>query len=450
MSASHSSPVLYWFRTDLRLQDNPAWTHACAMQRPLVAVTVEPALSEREQAWGITGIGAARTAWWRANVQALQAALSAYGVTLHVLRGAVAPGLTALCAKAGIETVVCEDIAAPYERADVRALRACGLDVHSLWQSSLLEIDQLPFPVEALPGVFTPFRNRVEREGCAFRTPLTEPVPLASGVWSDVLEPQGGVSLAPESGESWVPDPRSAFQWHGPEAKDRDALNSARAGSAGGHAYLARYCASERMTNYKATRNGLVGMAYSSKWSPWLAVGALSAPELMTAVRKQEAVTGATDGSYWLWFELLWRDYFRFLHLQYGGRLYRPCGLQEAVLRGKPSHHHRSFVLWTEGRTGCDLVDAGMRELACTGYLSNRMRQMVASFLIHELACDWRAGAAWMESQLLDFDVYSNQGNWLYLAGFGTDPRGGRRFNIAKQVAEHDADGAYRALWSQA
>jgi deoxyribodipyrimidine photo-lyase len=75
------------------------------------------------------------------------------------------------------------------------------------------------------------------------------------------------------------------------------------------------------------------------------------------------------------------------------------------------------------------------------------MRQIVASALLHELACDWRAGAAWFEAQLLDYDPASNQGNWLSLAGRGTDPRGGRRFNLQKQAQEHDPDGAYRRLW---
>lgn len=82
-------------------------------------------------------------------------------------------------------------------------------------------------------------------------------------------------------------------------------------------------------------------------------------------------------------------------------------------------------------------------------YLSNRLRQVLASYLIYELGGDWRAGAAWFESQLFDYDVYSNQGNWLYIAGRGSDPRGGRRFNLDKQTAEHDADGAYRRLWGE-
>jgi len=88
-----------------------------------------------------------------------------------------------------------------------------------------------------------------------------------------------------------------------------------------------------------------------------------------------------------------------------------------------------------------------MRELQATGYLSNRLRQVVASYLVHELGGDWRAGAAWFEAQLVDYDVYNNQGNWLYIAGRGTDPRGGRRFNIQKQLSQYDAEGQYLRLW---
>ena len=158
-----------------------------------------------------------------------------------------------------------------------------------------------------------------------------------------------------------------------------------------------------------------------------------------------EAEHGASDSSYWLWFELLWRDYFRLLQRKYGRRLFNGSGLKG---NASPPHDAAAFDRWRSGQTGHALIDAGMRELAATGYISNRMRQIVASYLIHELGCDWRAGAAWFESCLIDFDVCSNQGNWLYIAGFGTDPRGGRRFNPNKQAAEHDADGHYRALWS--
>jgi deoxyribodipyrimidine photo-lyase len=173
-------------------------------------------------------------------------------------------------------------------------------------------------------------------------------------------------------------------------------------------------------------------------------LGCVSPRTIVAKLDAYEQVHGANDGTYWLWFELLWRDYFRFLHFKYGTQLYRATGLSEnPVSKGGVQHFER----WRTGTTGKLLVDAGMRELLKTGYLSNRMRQIVASYWIYDLQGDWRVGAAWFESQLIDYDVYSNQGNWLYLAGLGTDPRGGRRFNIAKQEQDYDPLGEYQRLW---
>jgi deoxyribodipyrimidine photo-lyase len=88
-----------------------------------------------------------------------------------------------------------------------------------------------------------------------------------------------------------------------------------------------------------------------------------------------------------------------------------------------------------------------MRELKQTGFMSNRGRQNVASYLIHELALDWRLGARWFEHCLIDYDVASNYGNWNYLAGTGHDPRTQRHFNIEKQTAMYDQDGRFQTLW---
>ena len=231
----------------------------------------------------------------------------------------------------------------------------------------------------------------------------------------------------------------------------RSSFPHATADFAGGEraalAHLAQYLARKLPHSYKQTRNGLTGVDYSSKLSPWLATGALSARQVMAQLRQFEAEHGESDGSYWLWFELLWRDYFRLLHLQQGAALYRARGLSDQPLA---PHNAQGFDRWRQGRTGEPLVDAAMRELAATGYLSNRLRQVVASYLVYDLHGDWRAGAAWFEHCLLDCDVYSNQGNWLYVAGRGTDPRGGRRFNPQKQTQDHDADGSYRRLWAAA
>ncbi|MYM67606.1 DASH family cryptochrome [Pseudoduganella sp. FT55W] len=423
------STVIFWFRNDLRLHDQLALRAACeAGTRQLVPVYCLPDFHEQSQ-FGFERVGLHRRAWLAAALQDLAQQLDQLNCPLLICQGPAAITLPRLARAVGAHSVVCEDIAAPQEQAEVAALRAAGLQVQPIWQSSLLDPSVLPWEAAALPASFTPFRQAVERAQLAPPVPL--PAPASLPPWpSGVTLPQDLLAspLAP------------------PGADDaRSSLAGLTGGETAGRAHLASYLQRQLPATYKQTRNGLTGLDYSSKWSPWLASGALSARYIVAALRQFEAAHGASDGSYWLWFELLWRDYFRFLHLQHGIRLYHARGLSSLP---KPAHDAAMFDRWRTGATGQPLVDAAMRELQATGYMSNRLRQVAASYLIYEMGGDWRAGAAWFESQLIDYDVYSNQGNWLYIAGRGSDPRGGRRFNVDKQAAEHDPDGAYRRLWA--
>ncbi len=436
--------VIFWFRNDLRLQDNPALTQACNAATELLPVYVHDLAGNTDTQWGFARTGPHRHHFLTAGLADLAAQLAARGSRLLQLHGAVHDVLPALARSLNATQVVCEAICAPEEEAAVAALRAAGLNVLAVWQSSMLEPERLPFETKALPGVFTAFRQSVERSQVQVLAPLAAPRIAAL---PDALPPAlpgalpSGLALAIDTtiAPALTADPRSSFPYQ-------------QAAFAGGESaalqHLASYFDSGRVDTYKGTRNGLAGTDYSSKFSPWLASGAISARAVYAALRQYEASHGANDGTYWLWFELLWRDYFRLLHLQHGRTLYLERGLAS---RHQPmpltTHKAGAFNRWCQGETGEPLVDAGMRELAATGYLSNRLRQVVASFLIHDLACDWRAGAAWFESQLVDYDVYSNQGNWLYIAGRGTDPRGGRRFNPQKQARDYDPEGKYRELW---
>ena len=142
----------------------------------------------------------------------------------------------------------------------------------------------------------------------------------------------------------------------------------------------------------------------------------------------------------------MWREHFRLISHAYGRQIFAARGLSESA--PKPTATVNDWQRWTGGTTGHAFIDAGMHELATTGFLSNRMRQIVASYWLNDLGGDWRAGAAWFESQLIDDDAYSNTGNWLYIAGLGTDPRGGSRFDPDKQAKTHDPQGHYRRLWA--
>ncbi|MEM9768946.1 MAG: DASH family cryptochrome, partial [Cyanobacteria bacterium P01_D01_bin.71] len=192
-------------------------------------------------------------------------------------------------------------------------------------------------------------------------------------------------------------------------------------------------------------RNGMLGANYSSKFSAWLALGCLSPRRIYQAVQAYEAERVRNDSTYWLVFELLWRDYFRLICLKHGDRVFYPSGLRGLQVDWKQDWPR--FGAWREGKTGYPLVDANMRELAATGFMSNRGRQNVASFLTKNLGIDWRMGAEWFESLLVDYDVCSNWGNWNYTAGVGNDARGFRYFNIPKQSKDYDPDGAYVKHW---
>ena len=421
--------LIHWFRNDLRLADNPALSHVARQADRVLPVYVHAPSADTATPWGFPRRGAHRRRFLRAALDALHARLAEEGSGLLEIHGRPSECLPALAAQVGASGISCEAIAAPEEEAELAALRGGDIPVESVWQSSLLDPAELPFTASRLPDVFTAFRQAVERAGQTPPPPL--PVPRLPG-W-----PAGVAPTPAEAADDFEVDARASFPY------TRPAFHG---GEAAALAHLDSYFASERPHRYKATRNGLTGVGFSSKFSPWLASGALSARTAYARLKAFEAEQGASDGSYWLWFELLWRDYFRFLHLKYGRRLYRATGLGR---QPAPGHDPAAFQRWCRGETGEALVDAAMRELAATGFMSNRLRQLAASYLIHDLGGDWRAGAAWFEAQLIDYDVYSNQGNWLYIAGRGTDPRGGRRFDPAKQAREHDPDGSFRKMWSQ-
>jgi deoxyribodipyrimidine photo-lyase len=159
--------------------------------------------------------------------------------------------------------------------------------------------------------------------------------------------------------------------------------------------------------------------------------------------------SGCGAYTYWVFFELLWRDYFRAVSLKYGTALYTEQGLlTKRPKRQSPlAKELENFKKWREGSTGQTLVDACMNELRRTGFLSNRGRQIAAGFLIHSLHVRWTWGAWHFESMLVDYDPSSNWGNWAYLAGVGNDLRGQRIFNLDKQAHTFDPNGEYQKRW---
>ena len=202
----------------------------------------------------------------------------------------------------------------------------------------------------------------------------------------------------------------------------------------------------KKLSFYKQTRNGLIGIDYSSKLSAWLANGAISAREIYWKTKKYEKEVGKNQSTYWLIFELIWRDYFKYISLKHGTKIFKLGGIIEKKYEWKKSY--KLFESWCQGNTLEPFVNANMIELNKTGWMSNRGRQNVASFLSKNLLLDWRMGAAYFESLLIDYDVHSNYGNWMYVSGVGNDPRD-RKFNVRSQAERYDSSGKYQRIWNQ-
>jgi deoxyribodipyrimidine photo-lyase len=435
------STAIYWFRNDLRLHDNPAFSHACAQSEALLPVYClgsASAMHNGDTRWGKMQPSTHRQQVLIDTLIDLDASLRALGSGLTVFLGAPADILPKLSRALGTRQFHCEQIAATHEEDELAAVRSTGCEVASTLQSSLVDLGDLPFALGNLPPVYTDFRLALTRSDFKPKAPgaapdILPPLPRTAHGYANAnllrLRNDLGITSA---------DERSSLPYLQPEFAG---------GESAALAHLSRYFAGDLPAHYKATRNQLIGTDFSSKCSAWLASGALSVRQLAADISQYEARVGANEGTEWLMRELLWRDYFRLLHLQHGAKMFRYRGLRDKA----PAVHHDPglFTRWCVGRTGEPLVDAAMHELLATGYLSNRLRQVVASYLIHELHGDWRAGAAWFEAQLIDYDVYNNQGNWLYIAGLGSDPRGGRQFNVQKQAQTYDPDQSYQRLWQQ-
>ncbi|CAM9720575.1 unnamed protein product, partial [Hapterophycus canaliculatus] len=203
---------------------------------------------------------------------------------------------------------------------------------------------------------------------------------------------------------------------------------------------------SDRVAPHQYPRSAFMGSTHSdtemSHARPTLFSDLFSAQ-----IRKYEKERVANDSTYWLTFELLVRDFFRYSAVKYGNSIFHLGGSRRDPGRQAWRNDVDLLEAWKEGRTGYPFVDANMRELKASGFMSNRGRQVVASFFAKDMEMDWRLGAEHFEEFLLDHDPASNWGNWNYVAGVGFDPREDRYFSIEKQAKMYDSEGEYVRHW---
>lgn len=293
----------------------------------------------------------------------------------------------------------------------------------------LYDFNKLPFSISQLPEVFTAFRKKVERYTSPLPPSQNELVPVSAPI---AIQSTAIPSLESLGYSSYMIDPRSAHPFEG--------------GETAGWSRLEHYFwKTERVATYKQTRNGLHGLDFSSKLSAYIALGCLSVRSIYDQLRAFEKSVTQNEDTYWLFFELLWREYFKLIGFKHGDQIFKIEGILN-----KTYHWNNTksvFIDWINGNTKDSLVNAAMIELKTTGWMSNRARQNAASYWSKTLKQDWRVGAYYFQSQLIDYDPQANWGNWCYVSGVGNDPRD-RIFNTARQAELYDANKTYRTLWN--
>ncbi|GAB2519352.1 DASH family cryptochrome [Spirosoma aerophilum] len=437
--------ILYWFRNDLRLHDNEGFVSALNDADKVLPVFVfDPRWFTQHPRLGFPRTSVFRASFLLESVADLRQSLQNRGANLIIRVGKPADVLAELAREIGASAIyTSKEIT--QEETDTESklsnkLKPLNIDIKFFWMSTLYHVRDLPFTISRLPDVFTQYRHQIEKS-TSIRP--TFPTPDAVLLVPDVL-PGDMPTLTTLGFDSEAqqqvdqPDSRRAVSFDGGERVALERLNR----------YLWQ---TDSIATYKETRNGLLGEDYSTKFSAWLATGCLSPRMVYEEITRYENERVRNESTYWLIFELMWRDFFRFVALRFGTRIFKSSGIKHDLKR-KFKQDETLFRRWAEGKTGIPFIDANMREMNATGFMSNRGRQNVASFLVSDLGLDWTWGAAYFESQLVDYDPCSNWGNWNYVAGVGNDPRQfsngqPRYFNTLSQAMRYDEPGSYVKHW---
>ncbi|KAL7170843.1 hypothetical protein ACSBR2_035665 [Camellia fascicularis] len=440
--------AIVWFRNDLRVLDNEAlFTAWSSSEAVLPLYCVDPRLFHTTHYFAFPKTGGLRAQFLIECLADLKNNLMKLGLNLLIQHGKPEDIIPSLVKEFGAHTVYAQKETCS-EEVNVERLVSCSLQQVALasplgpstrptptnnaklqlvWGVTMYHVDDLPFDSSCLPEVYTQFRKSVESKskirGC-IKLPSSLGPPPNIGDWGCVPSLS---KLGLQEGKV-----NNGMRFVGGESAALSRVNE-------------YFWKKDLLRMYKETRNGMLGPDYSTKFSPWLASGSLSPRFIYEEVKRYEKERQTNDSTYWVLFELIWRDYFRFLSIKYGNSLFHIGGPRKVKTRW--SQDQLLFESWRDGRTGYPLIDANMKELSMTGFMSNRGRQIVCSFLVRDMGIDWRMGAEWFETCLLDYDPCSNYGNWTYGAGVGNDPREDRYFSIPKQALTYDPEGKYVAYW---
>ena len=422
---------IVWFTNNLRTCENAVLQEAIKSQDNLIAVYF---FDPRHYAY--TEYGFKKTEKFRAkftiqSITDLKANLETLNVPLFTYQNTPENILPVLVEQFQVQTIYALKEWTQEEVNVIESVKKIipdSVSIKRYYDQFLFHPEDVPIEIDDIPNVFTNFRKIVEKESVVRPT-----VELMEFHENDIHNPTKIPTLQDLGFEEFETHENSAFPFSGGETQANDRLQD-------------YFFNTKKLGFYKKTRNGLVGIDYSSKFSPWLANGSISARTIYWAVREFETNHFKNQSTYWLIFELIWRDYFKYISLKHGNAIFKLKGILDKEYDWNTDE--TDINKWMHGETAEPFVNANMIELKNTGWMSNRGRQNVASYFTKELNLDWRIGASYFESLLLDYDVHSNYGNWMYVAGVGNDPRD-RKFNVQRQAEIYDPNHKFRNIWLQ-
>ncbi len=417
---------IWWIRRDLRLTDNQAL--AAALADDAVGI---PLFVLDDHLLAAPTVGAKRLAFLWQGLTTLDADLRSRGSRLIVRRGDPAIEIGRLLAETAATAVYAEEDYSPYARRRDASV-AAAVPLHLVPGVTVRPADVVRKADGGIYTVFTPFSRAWKALPLPHRSDLLPaperlappPAALVSLPLSDAI---AASSLFP-AGEAEAQRRLAAFVKAGvpvPDDRNRPAP-------------IARY----------ADDRNRLDLAGTSGLSPYLRFGMISARECVVAGLEAMALGDASarrGAETWL-NELIWREFYVSILYHF------PNVLREAFrpeLRAIPwINDETQFAAWCAGRTGYPIVDAAMRQLVQTGWMHNRARMIVASFLVKDLLIDWRWGERFFMHHLIDGDPAANNGGWQWTAGVGTDAAPYFRvFNPVLQAAKYDPEGAYVRRW---
>ncbi len=424
------STGLIWFRNDLRISDHEALKTACEDHEKVIGIyCFDPRHYEKDR-YGFVKTGKFRAKFLIQTITELQKNLDSLNIPLFTYQKKPEEIIPQMISEYDIETIYFQKEWTQEEKAIENEVKKASEKVvfNSHYQQFLYHPEDIPFEsFQDIPDVYTAFRKACEKKA-EIRELIEIPKAIAK---TDISNETKIPNLKDLGLEDFEADSRSAFPFKGGEDQAKNRIKE-------------YFWKTENLAEYKETRNGLIGTQYSSKLSAWLANGSISPKQFYYEVKRFEKQVRSNQSTYWLIFELIWRDFFKYVSLKHGNKIFKLGGILDRDLEWKKDKN--KLQQWINGKTQYDFVNANMKEIATTGFMSNRGRQNVNSFWAKEIKQDWRIGAAYFESLLIDYDVHSNWGNWMYNSGVGNDPRD-RKFNIESQADRYDPDQEYQNLW---